>query len=58
MMERRYKPTDCRRYGKEIDMTLLQEILRTVAVSFGPILLAVLAFGLFRFWQVFLRRRR
>ena len=38
-------------------MTLLQETLRTMAVTFGPILLAVLAFGLFRFWQVFLRRK-
>lgn len=39
-------------------MSALEEVLRTMAVSFGPILLAVLAFGLFRFWQVFLRRRR
>lgn len=38
-------------------MSAFEEALRTMAVTFGPILLAVLAFGLFRFWQVFLRRK-
>jgi hypothetical protein len=39
-------------------MSAFEEAIRTMAVTFGPILLAVLAFGLFRFWQVFLRKPR
>lgn len=39
-------------------MTLLHECLLEALVTFGPILLAVLAFGLFRFWQVFGREAR
>lgn len=39
-------------------MTVYEECAREALVTFGPILLAVLAFGLFRFWQVFLRKPR
>jgi hypothetical protein len=39
-------------------MNFYEECAREALVAFGPILLAVLAFGLFRFWQVFLRKPR
>ena len=39
-------------------MSAFEEFGRTMLVAFGPILLSVLAFGLFRFWQVFLRKPR
>ena len=35
----------------------LHDVALEALLTFGPILLAVLAFGLFRFWQVFLRRK-
>lgn len=39
-------------------MNVYKECAREALLTFGPILLAVLAFGLFRFWQVFGREAR
>ena len=39
-------------------MTVFQECVRETVVAFGPIILACAAFGLFRFWRVFLRKPR
>ena len=39
-------------------MTVFEEVGREMAVTFGPILLAILAFGAFRIWQVFIRGNR
>lgn len=39
-------------------MTLLQEILRTMAVTFGPILLALVCGALGWAWKRIVRKRR
>ena len=37
-------------------MTVFEECGREMAVTFAPIILAIVAFGAFRIWQVFLRK--
>ena len=37
-------------------MTVFEECGREMAVAFAPIILAIVTFGAFRFWQVFLRK--
>lgn len=37
-------------------MTWFEEVLTEGALAFGPIIASIVIFGLFRFWQVFIKR--